>query len=93
MNRSLSIDELVDIIGRSARLAVELIAKTSPLDIRTVETAVESGLGKIKDRLANDFELVQKTEHETNVELLEVLKKQVGELEERISELEKDSGA
>tara|TARA_A100001035_G_C27702665_1_gene463269 strand:- start:366 stop:647 length:282 start_codon:yes stop_codon:yes gene_type:complete len=93
MNQSLSIDELVDIIGRSARSAVELIAKTSPLDIRTVETAVESGLGKIKDRLANDFELVQKTEHETNVELLEVLKKQVGELEERISELEKDSGA
>ena len=93
MNRSLSIDELVDIIGRSARSAVELVAKTSPLDIRTVETAVESGLGKIKDRLANDFELVQKTEYETNVELLEVLKKQVGELEERISELEKDSGA
>ena len=93
MNQSLSIDELVDIIGRSARSAVELVAKTSPLDIRTVETAVESGLGKIKDRLANDFELVQKTEHETNVELLEVLKKQVGELEERISELEKDSGA
>ena len=93
MNQSLSIDELVDIIGRSARSAVELVAKTSPLDIRTVETAVESGLGKIKDRLANDFELVQKTEHETNVELLEVLKKQVGELEERVSELEKDSGA
>ena len=93
MNQSLSIDELVDIIGRSARSAVELVAKTSPLDIRTVETAVESGLGKVKDRLANDFELVQKTEYETNVELLEVLKKQVGELEERISELEKDSGA
>ena len=93
MNQSFSIDELVDIIGRSARSAVELIAKTSPLDIRTVETAVESGLGKIKDRIANDFELVQKTEYETNVELLEVLKKQVGELEERISELEKDSGA
>ena len=93
MNQSLSIDELVDIIGRSARSAVELIAKTSPLDIRTVETAVESGLGRIKDRLANDFELVKKTEYETNVELLEVLKKQVGELEERISELEKDSGA
>ena len=93
MNQSLSIDELVDIIGRSARSAVELVAKISPLDIRTVETAVESGLGKIKDRLANDFELVQKTEYETNVELLEVLKKQVGELEERISELEKDSGA
>ena len=93
MNQSFSIDELVDIIGRSARSAVELVAKTSPLDIRTVETAVENGLGKIKDRLANEFELVQKTEYKTNVELLEVLKKQVGELEERISELEKDSGA
>ena len=93
MNQSLSIDELVDIIGRSARSAVELVAKTSPLDIRTVETAVESGLGKIKDRLANDFEIVKKTEYETNVELLEELKKQVGELEKRISELEKDSGA
>ena len=93
MNQSLSIDELVDIIGRSARSAVELVAKTSPLDIRTVETAVESGLGKIKDRLANDFELVRKTEYETNVELLEVLKKQVDKLEERIAELEKNSGA
>ena len=90
MNQSLSIDELVDIIGRSARSAVELVAKTSPLDIRTVETAVESGIGKIKDRLANDFELVKKTEYETNVELLEVLKKQVDELEARIAELEKD---
>ena len=93
MNQSFSIDELVDIIGRSARSAVELVAKTSPLDIRTVETAVENGLDKIKERLANEFELVQKTEYKTNVELLEVLKKQVGELEERISELEKDSGA
>ena len=93
MNQSFSIDELVDTLGRAMRSAVELVAKTSPLDIRTVEAAVESGLGKIKDRLANDFELVQKTEYETNVELLEVLKKQVGELEERISELEKDTGA
>ena len=93
MNKSFSIDELVDNIGRTARSAVELIAKTSPLDIRTVETAIESGLGKIKDRLANDFELVEKTEYETNVELLEVLKKQVDQLEERITELEKDSAA
>ena len=93
MNQSFSIDELVDNIGRTARSAVELIAKTSPLDIRTVETAIESGLGKIKDRLANDFELVEKTEYETNVELLEVLKKQVDQLEERITELEKDSAA
>ena len=93
MNRSFSIDELIDDIGRTARSAVELVAKTSPLDIRTVETAVESGVSKVKDRLANDFELVKKTEYETNVELLEVLKKQVGALEERIAELEKDSGA
>ena len=91
MNQSFSIDELVDMIGRSARSAVELVAKTSPFDIRTVEKAVESGLGEIKNRLANDFELVKKTEYETNVELLEVLKKQVDELEERISELEKES--
>ena len=93
MNQSFSINELVDTLGRAVRSAVELVAKTSPLDIRTVEVAVESGLGKIKDRLANDFELVKKTEYETNVELLEVLKKQVDKLEERISELEKDSGA
>ena len=93
MNQSFSIDELIDNIGRTARSAVELVAKTSPLDIRTVETAVESGVSKVKDRLANDFELVKKTEYETNVELLEVLKKQVGALEERIAELEKDSGA
>ena len=93
MNQSFSIDELVDNIGRTARSAVELVAKTSPLDIRTVETALERGLGKIKDRLTNDFELVQKTEYETNVELLDVLKKQVDALEERIAELEKDSGA
>ena len=93
MNQSFSIDELVDNIGRTARSAVELVAKTSPLDIRTVETALERGLGKIKDRLTNDFELVQKTEYETNVELLDVLKKQVDALEERIAELEKHSGA
>ena len=93
MNQYSSIDELVDTISRTARSAVELVANTSPLDIRTVEAAVESALGKIKDRLANDFELVKKTEYETNVELLEVLKKQVDELEERIAELEKDSGA
>ena len=48
---------------------------------------------KLRDSLASDFELVKKTEYETNVELLEMLKKQVGELEERIAELEKDSGA
>tara|TARA_B100001115_G_C15665129_1_gene320957 strand:- start:112 stop:393 length:282 start_codon:yes stop_codon:yes gene_type:complete len=93
MNQSFSIDELVDNLGRTVRSAVELVAKTSPLDIKTVETTIESGLGIIKDRLANDFELVKKTEYETNVELLEVLKKQVGKLEERISELEKDPGA
>ena len=90
MNQSFSIDELVDNIGRAARSAVELVAKTSPLDIRTVETAVESGLAKIRDRLASDFELVKKTEYETNVELLEVLKKQVDALEQRIAELEKE---
>ena len=93
MSQSFSIDELVDNLGKSVRSAVELVAKTSPLDIRTVEKAVEGGLGKIKDCLASDFELVKKTEYATNVELLEVLKKQVDELEERIAELEKDSGA
>ena len=92
MNQSLSIDELVDTLGRTVRSAVGLIAKNSPLDIRTVEAAVESGLDKIRDRLASDFELVKKTEYETNVELLEMLKKQVDELEERIAELENDSG-
>ena len=56
-----------------------------------VETAVESGLDKIRDRLASDFELVKKTEYETNVELLEVLKKQVDALEERLAQLEKES--
>ena len=93
MNQSFSIDELIDNIVKSVRTAVELAAKTSPLDIRTVEKAVEGGLGKIKDRLASDFELVKKAEYETNVELLEMLKKQVDQLEERIAELEKDSGA
>ena len=93
MNQSFSIEELVDTLGRAVRSAVELVEKTSPLDIKMVETAVESGLGKIKDRLADDFELVKKTEYETNVELLEVLKKQVDALEKRIAELEKDSGA
>ena len=92
MNQSFSIDELVDTLGRTVRSAVELVAKNSPLDIRIVETAVESGLDKIRDRLASDFELVKKTEYETNVELLEVLKKQVDKLEERIAELEKNSG-
>ena len=92
MNQSFSIDELVDTLGRTVRLAVELVAKNSPLDIRTVETAVDSSLDKIRDRLASDFELVKKTEYETNVELLEVLKKQVDKLEERIAELEKNSG-
>ena len=93
MNQSFSIDELMDTLGRTVRLAVELVAKNSPLDIRTVETAVDSSLDKIRDRLASDFELVKKTEYETNVELLEVLKKQVDKLEERIAELEKNSGA
>ena len=93
MNQSFSIDELVDTLGRTVRSALELVEKNSPLDIRTVETAVESGLDKIRDRLASDFELVKKTEYETNVELLEVLKKQVDKLEARIAELEKNSGA
>ena len=93
MNQPFSVNELIDGLGKTVKSTIELVAKTSPLDIRTVEKAVESGLDKIRDRLASDFELVKKTEYETNVELLEVLKKQVGELEERISELEKDSGA
>ena len=93
MQQPFSIDELVDTLGKTVRSAVELVAKNSPLDIRAVETAVESGLDKIRDRLASDFELVKKTEYETNVELLEMLKKQVDKLEERIAELEKDSGA
>ena len=93
MDQSFSIDELVNTLGRAVRSAVELNAGNSPLDIRTVETAVESGLDKIKDRLASDFELVKKTEYETNVELLEMLKKQVDKLEARIAELEKNSAA
>ena len=93
MNQPFSVNELIDSLGKTVQSTMELVAKTSPLDIRTVETAIESGLGKIKDRLANDFELVKKTEYVTNAELLEVLKKQVDELEERIAELEKDSRA
>ena len=93
MNQPFSVNELIDGLGKTVQSTIELVAKTSPLDIRTVETAIESGLGKIKDRLANDFELVKKTEYVTNAELLEVLKKQVDELEERIAELEKDSRA
>ena len=93
MNRPFSVNELIDSLGKTVQSALELVAKTSPLDIRTVETAVDSGLDKIRDRLASNFELVKKPEYETNVELLEVLKKQVGELEKRIAELEKDSQA
>ena len=89
MNQSFSIDELVENLGRTVRSAVELVAKTSPLDIKTVESAVETGLDRIKDRLADDFELVRKTEYGANVELLELLKKQVDLLEERIEDLEK----
>ena len=89
MSQSFSINELIDNLGRTVRSAVELVAKTSPLDIRVVESAVETGLDKIKDRLADDFELVRKTEYGANVELLELLKKQVDLLEERIEELEK----
>ena len=91
MNQPFSVNELIDSLGKTVRSTIELVSKTSPLDIRTVETAVESGLDKMRDRLASDFELVKKTEYETNVELLEVLKKQVDALEERIAELEKDS--
>ena len=93
MNQPFSVNELIDGLGKTVQSTIELVAKTSPLDIRTIETAIESGLDKIKDRLANDFELVKKTEYVTNAELLEMLKKQVDELEERIAELEKDSGA
>ncbi len=93
MNRLFSLNELIDGLGKTVRSTIDLVAKTSPLDIRTVETAVESGLDKIRDRLASDFELVKKTEYETNVELLETLKKQVDAIEERIAELEKGSGA
>ena len=91
MNQPFSVNELIDSLGKTVRSTLELVAKTSPLDIRTVETAVESGLDKIRDRLASDFELVKKTDYETNVELLEVLKKQVDALEERLAQLEKDS--
>ena len=91
MNQPFSMNDLIDSLGKTVRSTIGLVAKTSPLDIRTVETALESGLDKIRDRLASDFELVKKTEYETNVELLEVLKKQVDALEERIAELEKDS--
>ena len=93
MNQPFSLNELIDSLGKTVRSTLELVAKTSPLDIRTVETAVESGLDKIRDRLASDFELVKKTDYETNVELLEVLKKQVDALEERLAQLEKDSEA
>ena len=91
MNQPFSVNELIDSLGKTVRSTLELVAKTSPLDIRTVETAVESGLDKIRDRLASDFELVKKTDYETNVELLEVLKKQVDALEERLAQLEKES--
>ena len=74
MNQPFSVNELIDGLGKTVQSTIELVAKTSPLDIRTVETAVESGLDKIRDRLASDFELVKKTEYETNVELLKVLK-------------------
>ena len=89
MSQSFSINELVENLGRTVRSAVELIAKTSPLDIKTVESAVETGLDRIKDRRADDFEFVRKTEYGANVELLELLKKQVDLLEERIEDLEK----
>ena len=91
MNQPFSVNELIDNLGKTVQSTIELVAKTSPLDIRTVEMVVESGLDKIKDRLASDFELVKKTEYETNVELLNVLKKQVDALEERIAELETES--
>ena len=91
MNQSFSVNELIDSLGKTVQSTIELVSKTSPLDIRTVETAVASGLDKIRDRLASDFELVKKAEYETNVELLEVLKKQVEKLEARIAELEKNS--
>ena len=93
MNQSFSVNELIDSLGKTVQSTIELVAKNSTLDIRAVETAVASGLDKIRDRLASDFELVKKAEYETNVELLEVLKKQVDKLEARIAELEKNSGA
>ena len=91
MNQSFSVNELIDSLGKTVQSTIELVAKNSTLDIRAVETAVASGLDKIRDRLASDFELVKKTEYETNVELLEVLKKQVDALEERLARLEKES--
>ena len=91
MNKPFSVNELIDGLGKTFQSTIELVVKTSPLDIRMVETAVESGLDKMRDRLASDFELVKKTEYETNVELLEVLKKQVDALEERLAQLEKKS--
>ena len=84
-------NELIDGLGKTFQSTIELVVKTSPLDIRMIETAVESGLDKIRDRLASDFELVKKTEYETNIELLEVLEKQVDALEKRIAELEKNA--
>ena len=89
MNQPFSVNELLDSLGKTVQSTIELVSKTSPLDIRTVETAVENGLDKMRDRLASDFELVKKTEYETNVELLALLRKQVDALEERIAELEK----
>ena len=93
MNQPFSVNELIDGLGKTVQSIIELVAKTSPLDIRTVETAVEGGLDKIREKLASDFELVKRTEYETNVELLEVLKRQVDALEERLAQLEKDSEA
>ena len=93
MNQPFSVNELIDGLGKTVQSTIELVAKTSPLDIGTVETAVASGLDKIRNRLASDFELVKKTEYETNVELLEVLKKQVDALEERLAQLEEESKA
>ena len=91
MNQPFSVNILIDSLGKTAQSTIELVAKTSPLDIKTVETAVESGLDKMRDRFASDLELVKKTEYKTNVELLEVLKRQVNALEKRIAKLEKDS--
>ena len=79
MNKPFSINELIDSLGETVRSTIELVAKNSPLDITTVETVVQSGLDKIRDRLASDFELVRKTEYKNNVELLEMLKRQVKE--------------
>ena len=91
MNKPFSVNELIDGLGKTFQSTIELVVKTSPLDIRMVETAVESCLDKIRDRLASDFELVKKTEYEANAELLEALKKQVDALEERLIQLEKET--